>query len=223
MKKIGWKIKNLRTELGLTQAEFGRRIGETPQATVAKWENDKQAPRPEALEKLADLAGVTKLQFLGMETTPMSELPGRTVDVVSKVSAGVWQASPEWDDSERYAAPAMLPKAWDNVPVHGAEVDGDSMNRYYPDGSIVFVAPLDQMPGGLKSGQHVVVVKEEHGTYEVTLKEYVIDEQGKKWLWPRSSSPEHQAPVHYDRKAHLTITGVVVGAMITAPGIGNRR
>lgn len=219
MKKIGWKIKNLRTELGLTQAEMGKRIGEYPQATVAKWENDKQQPRPEALQKLAELAGVTKLQFLGLETTPVSELPGRSVEVITRVAAGDWRSAAEWDAADRYPVPAVLPKAWDNVPIHAAEVDGNSMNRFYPSGSIVFVAPLEHVPGGLKPGHHVMVVKHEHGEYEVTLKEYVVDETGKKWLWPRSSDPEHQAPVQFARGAEIEIRGVVVGAMVTAPGM----
>lgn len=229
MKKIGWKIKNLRTELGLTQAELGKKVAQAagkeedyPQATVAKWENDKQFPRAEALDGLAKLAGQTKLQFAGLETVPVSELPGRSVDVITRVQAGAWQSAVEWDDSDRYPVPAVLPKVWDNVPLHAAEVEGGSMNMFYPDGSIVFIAPLDSVPGGLKNGQHVVVVKQEHGEYEVTLKEYVIDEQGKKWLWPRSTMPEHQAPVQYSRSSEIEIRGVVVGAMVTAPGVGGR-
>lgn len=227
MKKIGWKIKNLRTELGLTQAELGKRIAKEagkeedyPQATVAKWENDKQSPRSEALDGLAKLAGVTKLQFAGLETIPTSELPGRAVDVITRVQAGAWRSAAEWDESERYPVPAILPKMWDNVPLHAAEVEGGSMNLVYPDGSIVFLAPIEFVPGGLKSGQHVIVVKHEHGEYEVTLKEYVVDGEGKRWLWPRSTLPEHQAPIQYNRAAELEVRGVVVGAMITAPGLG---
>lgn len=229
MKKIGWKIKNLRVELGLTQAELGRDVAKVvgkeepfPQATVAKWENDKQYPRTEALDGLAKIAGVTKLQFAGIEGLPISELPGRAVDVVTRVQAGAWRPAAEWDESDRYPVPAILPKAWDNIPIHAAEVEGGSMNTYYPDGSIVFVAPLDYVPGGLKNGQHVIVVKQEHGEYEVTLKEYVVDESGNKWLWPRSTLPEHQAPLQFNRKSQLEIRGVVVGAMITAPGVGAR-
>lgn len=227
MKKIGWKIKNLRTQLGLTQAELGKRVAKEvgkdedfPQATVAKWENDKQFPRSEALEGLAKLAGQSRMQFAGLETIPVSELPGRAVDVVTRVQAGAWRSAAEWDEGDRYPVPAILPKVWENVPIHAAEVEGGSMNQFYPDGSIVFVAPLEHVPGGLKNGQHVVVVKHEHGEYEVTLKEYVVDTDGKKWLWPRSSMPEHQAPIQYSRSAELAIRGVVVGAMITAPGLG---
>jgi transcriptional regulator with XRE-family HTH domain len=219
MKKIGWKIKNLRTQLGMTQAELGKKVGDYPQATVAKWENDKQFPRTEAIMGLAEIAGVSHMQFVGLEPIPTSELPGRSVEVVTRVQAGAWQAAVELDRSERFNVPVVLPKKWDNVPIHAARVDGDSMNHYYPDGSIVFATALENMPGGLKSGQHVIVVKEEHGEYEVTLKEYVVDEQGNKWLWPRSSSPEHQTPIQYSPRSQIEIRAVVVGATINAPGV----
>ena len=221
MKKLGWKIKNLRTQLGLTQSELGKKVGNYPQATVAKWENDKQAPRIEAIGLLADLAGETRLQFLGQESIPLSDLPGRRVEVVTSLQAGAWRSSAEWDPSDRYEVPAVLPKQWDNVPLHAAEVVGDSMNMFYPDGSIVFLVPVEHFPGGLKSGLHVAAVNHDHGSYEVTLKEYVVDENGKKWLVPRSTSLEHQQPVKYDRRNNVVeIKGVVVASFSMAPGMG---
>ncbi len=224
MKKLGWKIKNLRTELGLTQGELAKKIGDYPQSTIAKWENDKQIPRPDAIGKLAELAGETRLQFLGQEAVPLSNLPGRRIEVVTSLKAGAWRSAPEWEPADRYEVPAILPRIWDNVPLHAAEVDGDSMNRFYPDGSIVFLAPVENIPGGLKSGMHVAVVNHNHGEYEVTLKEYVVDEYGKKWLWPRSTSPEHQQPVKFDRQSNvIEIKGVVVSSFAMAPGMGRMR
>jgi len=215
MKKIGWKIKNLRKQLGWTQEELGKKVG-YPQGTVAKWENDKQAPRSDALGKLAELAGETRLQFIGQEPVPMSDMPGRRVEVITDIQAGAWRSSPEWDQSDRYEASVILPRSFDNIPIHAAEVKGDSMNMLYPDGSLVFICPLENFPGGLRSGLPVVAINHDHGAYEVTLKEYVVDEKGEKWLVPRSTSLEHQQPVKFDKRNNVVeIVGVVVASFST--------
>ena len=217
-KKLGAKIKRLRTHLGLTQEELGKKVG-APQPTVNKWENDKQNPRMSTIGKLAKLAGETTLQFLGQENIPLSDSPGRRIEVVTSLQAGEWRSSPEWDISDRYEISITLPKNFDNLPLHAAVVEGNSMNMFYPDGSIVFITPLKNYPGGLRSGLHVVAINHDHGAYEVTLKEYIVDDKGEKWLVPRSFSLEHQQPVKFDRRNNVVeIVGVVVYAQIAAPG-----
>jgi hypothetical protein len=51
---------------------------------------------------------------------------------------------------------------------------------------------------------------------EATLKEYVVDEKGVAWLWPRSTHPEHQQPISYagDGVEEVVVVGIVVGAYI---------
>lgn len=217
-RKLGWKIKILRTRLGLTQKEFGEKVG-VPQSTVHKWENSAQNPRINTLKKLADLAGETYLQFIGKEMVPIDGVPSRRIQVITSLQAGEWRETPEWDPSDRYEVLISLPSNFDNLPLHAAVVRGESMNVFYPDGSIVFITPLENYPGGLKSGMHVAAVNHDHGSYEVTLKEYIIDEKGEKWLVPRSTSLEHQQPVKFDKRNNMVqIVGVVVYAQISAPG-----
>lgn len=75
-----------------------------------------------------------------------------------------------------------------------------------------------------KSGDRVVVQRvSTDGLYEVTLKEYVVDENGKTWLWPRSTDPDHQAPIRYVSKGRGTegvhILGVVVASFVVEASI----
>lgn len=218
--KIGWKIRNIRLDKGWTQRELAQKI-DVPQAHISRWENDDMFPRPANVAKIAELIGQTPLEFMGQSEIPVSSLPGRAIEVITSVAAGDWAPSLEWDKEDRYLAPAMLPARWDNTQIYGAEVHGESMNRYYPDRSIVFFAPLKSIPGGLKPGMHVIVVRSDHGEYETTIKEYVVDESKQAWLWPRSSAPEHQTPLAYGnrRGSEVVITGVVIGATVLAPGM----
>lgn len=55
---IGENIKSLRESRGLTQAQLGDAVGVSDKA-VSTWESGKREPRMSAVEKLAELFGVT--------------------------------------------------------------------------------------------------------------------------------------------------------------------
>lgn len=61
-KQVGERIKNLRQQLGLTQAELADKVGFTSQ-TVSNWESGSREPDIEALVKLSSLFNVS-LDFL---------------------------------------------------------------------------------------------------------------------------------------------------------------
>lgn len=220
MRNLAKKIKDLREGLALRQPEFAKAVGGVDQSTISKWEQGKQKPRPEHVLRLADMAGVTPQQFLGVPmpgaTTPSAM---RTVRVTGALQAGAWSESAEWPEEDQYEVPAPLPPEWDDMEVHAREVSGSSMNKYYPEGSIVYVAPISLLGRKPKNGERVVVQRVgADGSYEATLKEYVVGDDGKVWLWPRSYDPEHQAPLQYvesRRKIdHVSILGVVIASLV---------
>ena len=53
------KIKELRTNLGLTQEQFAAKLGVTF-TTVNRWENNKAKPSPLALQKIEELQNKLK-------------------------------------------------------------------------------------------------------------------------------------------------------------------
>lgn len=53
---IAQKIKNIRKELGYTQAEFGKALGNVSYSTVSDWENAKNIPSDANLCKIAELS-----------------------------------------------------------------------------------------------------------------------------------------------------------------------
>lgn len=53
---IAQKIKSIRKELGYTQAEFGRALGNVSYSTVSDWENAKNIPSDANLCKIAEIS-----------------------------------------------------------------------------------------------------------------------------------------------------------------------
>lgn len=218
-KRVAKRIADLRTSLGMTQVEFAKAIP-VPQSTVSKWELAKQKPKGEHMLAMAKLAGKEINELFGLGEGPQQF--GRRVQVVGALAAGDWREALEWPHDDRYDVTAPLPPKYDSVPVQAFEVRGDSMNKMYPDGSIVYVAPIHSMPDSPRSGDIVAVMRRDDvGLIEATLKEYVIDGEGKKWLVPRSTSLEHQAPINYlaprrGKIEEVMITGVVIAGLIFA-------
>ena len=207
------QIQLLRKQAGMTQAELAKKV-EVAQATISKWELGIDLPGATQASRLALVLGVTPNELLGIGAA--ADMPaGRRVKVIGEIAAGVWRETIELQD--QYDVLVAVPKKFEHVPLQGFVVRGESMNKIYPDGSIVYVAPIHAVEGWPRSGQVVMVMAHEHGMTEATLKEFVVDEKGGKWLWPRSDHPEHQAPVDYKgKKGEVHITGVVVAALVFA-------
>lgn len=86
--------------------------------------------------------------------------------------------------------------------------------EYRPGSVVIWVDYLDFRPA--RHEDHVIVYSHRHdGTVEATVKELRIDDDGRRWLWPRSSKPEHQLPIEIDSPPEgietIEIKGIVVG------------
>lgn len=221
MSKMSRKIKELRTVLGVDQTEFGKRLGGVPQATVSKWERDKQAPDAEHTVRLARLAGIQPHAWMGIPGIGASEPEGgKRVPVVGAVEAGEWREAVAYPEDDQEWVEAQLPSSYRNLEIQAFDVRGQSMNRVYPDGTIVYIASTQSFRAP-ESGDRVLVVRHNKvGLVEVTLKEYVVDDAGKRWLWPRSYDPMFQAPLDYTDKSDgdVVVSGVVVAALVLEKG-----
>jgi phage repressor protein C with HTH and peptisase S24 domain len=145
----------------------------------------------------------------------MPEPPSPTaVWVVGTVEAGAFREAVEWDRSRWYSVDVPVPERF-RRRAKALEVRGYSMDLEYKPGAVViWVDFLDFRPP--RESDHVIVyAHNREGAVEATVKELRIDEVGKRWLWPRSSRPEHQQPVDTDNPPEditsIEIKGIVIG------------
>lgn len=140
----------------------------------------------------------------------------RLINVVGKVQAGLFAVVPDHDEIEE-VIPLVMP-GFEAASLFALRVVGESMNRHYPDGTLVIVCPAAEI--GVRDGDHVVVRHMRNGLAETTLKE-VVQEKAGIALWPRSSDPAFQAPVRLTRDADADdgheIIGVVVSSYVVRP------
>lgn len=165
---ISSAFKRLRAQAGLTQQEVADKVGVT-KVSVGQWENGKATPRPTKLQALADLFGVPVSELLGEGGTPAGarQIVGESESVpyafMGRVHAGFTkEAIPDPD------ATVQVPRDVARAHPNGfmLMVEGNCMDRAYPEGCLVLCDP-DIQP---RNGQAVVA---DVGQGEVVLRRYM--------------------------------------------------
>ena len=115
------------------------------------------------------------------------------MEVVGQVASRVWQDQPEWSKDRRYLWAAPIHSAYAENFVVGYEIRDASADLLYPVGSIVTAVPFAELGRMPAHGEHVIVYRRSRDDgFEVTVREYVVDDGGLSWLIARSSRPELQ-------------------------------
>lgn len=161
--------------------------------------------------KLARTAEVPLHRLTGDVPEPPSPT---AVWVVGTVEAGAFKEAVEWDRSKWYAVDVPVPERF-RRKAKALEVRGYSMDLEYKPGAVViWVDFLDYRPP--RNEDHVIVYsRHRDGTIEATVKELRVNDEGQRWLWPRSTKPEHQQPVNIETPPEgiesIEIKGIVIG------------
>lgn len=214
-KELAQKITLLRRSLGDNQAEFAARFGVT-QGSVSRWENGAM-PDPVLISQLADLAGEDVRSFLGANQSDAAFVQlGQRFMIKGAVAAGVWREALEWpeDDWTPYTGGAHV--SVEPSKRFGLRVEGDSMNEIYPPGTVLDCVNVYDA-ADIESGRNVIVIRRRvDDTIEATVKQYVVDENGRQWLVPRSYNPAFRNAMPMDQQepdiAEVSIIGLVVGS-----------
>ncbi len=163
---------------------------------------DGFAPKIATLQKLAPVLGLQAdylISLAGLSLAPpvrAGPLPLEQVFIKGYVQGGAWRDAIEWDGSEWYSITVPADDRFPGVERFGLEVRGTSMDRLYPDGTIVIVVRFGDIGRMPQPGERVVCLRRDDNDngYEATIKEYDRDAQGRHLLWPRSTDPDFQQP-----------------------------
>lgn len=177
-----------------------------------------RSPSSENLAKLAIALDTTPDWFIVEGEAEVHQDAPRPVElvglsVVGKIQAGAWlDRSILDDDGEHEVIPVARDPRFPRARQYGLQINGDSMDKEYPDGS--YVSCVDYYDSGvaLKDGLIVHVERQNGPLVEMTLKA-VETVDGKRVLAPRSHNPRHQPiPLEGDSGTEILIRGIVTGS-----------
>ncbi len=200
------RIKALMKERNLSRDDVADGIGAHP-ITVSKLISGKMKLTQEWMEKFAQVFGVTPPEIITAPSTT------RIVQVRSFVQAGVWEAHSEWQEDDFYEVAIPDDPAFRQYDLFGSETRGPSMNRRYPERTVLIHTNLAQTGGPLEIGKRYIVEREKpDGTRETTVKTLSKDESGRLWLMPESTDPRFQAPIPVDEDLDSVVR--VIGRVV---------
>lgn len=204
-------LRQFIVENGLKIARWAKLSGVDKNSVYNFLNGHSNALDPRTYGKLARTAEVPVWRISGDTPEPQSPT---VIWVSGSVEAGAFHEAVEWDRSRWYAVDVPVPERF-RRRAKALEVRGHSMDLEYRPGSVVvWVDFLDFRPP--RNEDHVIVYAySTAGEIESTVKELRVDENGKRWLWPRSTKPEHQQPVDADNPPEgvksIEIKGIVIG------------
>lgn len=177
---------------GLSRDEVAEGIDAHP-ITVSKLISGKTPLNSNWLTKLAEVFQVPPEQIIARAPAV------RIIKVKSHVQAGHWAESNEWVEDDWYEVAVPEDPKYATTELFGAETRGPSMNRRYPERTVLIHTSLPLTREPLEVGKRYIVERERSdGTRETTVKTLFRDEEGKHWLMPESTDPRFQAPIAVD-------------------------
>lgn len=136
-----YKIADARKSLGMSQIDLANAIGSTQQQ-IAKWESGKIDPRLSSLRKMSEALKVPITYLLGLEDDERF-LAAKAVEtvqvpVLGRIAAGTPREALTVSD-EYHGTPDTLMR--NRHRAFWLTVAGNSMNRVFPEGSLVLIDP----------------------------------------------------------------------------------
>ncbi len=183
------RIREIREATGMTQRQVADAIP-LSLPNYNRLENGHTKLTTERMDQLAEIFGCDPLDLI------TGHHPTRTVQVRAYVEAGAWVESWEWEEEDWYEVAVPDDPVFHGFSLYGAETRGPSMNRRYPEGTVLIFTDAIEAEEDVQVGKRYIVERERaDGMREATVKTLIADDQGKLWLMPESSDPRHQQPI----------------------------
>lgn len=182
MPSYGYKIAEARLAKGWSQTELAKKIG-TTQQQIARYESNENDVKASVLIKLSNALDVTISYLLGLTGTAQTAKNGGSclMPLFGSISAGTPREALCISDSH-HATEESLYRSHPNG--FWLTVSGNSMNRLFPDGSLVLIDPDEEVRNG---DVGVVFVNGD----DATLKRVYFEGNAIR-LHPESYDPEYR-------------------------------
>jgi len=198
---------------GIQAAPLATMIGRDKDYIRDYLKGRKKSLKVDDLQNIADALGVPLSRLIASHT----EAPANSGMVVAgKVAAGVYKDI-SIEDQDEHSKPRIAVARdlrFPDIRQYALEIEGDSMNELFADGSIVICVDYAESGLSLRTGMCVHIERHivEGQLVENTLKEVIVLGKGKYSLVPRSSNPSHKPiPLLGGETDNVVVKGIVIG------------
>lgn len=177
-----YRIREARERLGWTQSDLAKKMG-TTQQTIQRYEAGAVDVNSSKLVRIAEILGTTVDYLIGIPTNAVRACPGGVPrPVIGRISAGPFGTVYE-ESGEELDVPDDV---WEcHRGGFWMRVSGNSMNRLFAEGSMVYVDPACEVRNG---DVGVACVNGDEGT----VKRIFFEPNNVVRLHPESYDPEYR-------------------------------
>lgn len=201
---ISNNLKYLIDKKGIDQRILADYLG-ISEMSVSNWVNGTKYPRMSNVQKMADYFGVMKSDIIEDRNSKPMFTSSQYKHFPTDISAGLPIVAEGVTDyqTEKISIPDSIMGKWaGNKDIFITKINGDSMDKVMPDGSLIAVKPVQI--DALKNGDIVVF----SNSHEYSVKRYYKHDD--KLIF----KPESNSLAHYDQTysiiENITIHGKVV-------------
>jgi SOS-response transcriptional repressor LexA len=195
-------LKDALAHSKLTQAELARRLAARLGPSYERSKVNKMALGKRDIDgvELLAISEITGFPvptpLIRSEDIESTHEPSVAVMIKGFVQAGNWVENPEWPADEWCEIHITPVREYPGKALHACRVRGPSMNKLYPDGTIlVWVSIVDVQEPPISGKRYIVRRTRDAGSlYEMTVKTYLESETGK-WLISESDDPRYQGAI----------------------------
>lgn len=197
-------LKKIRIENNLTQEELAKKIN-TSRSNIANYENDKNMPSIDILEKLSKIFGCSIDYLLGKTTENSISISDKIYmcPVYGQIPAGEPNWAEECIEGKLPLDPNLM-NIVDPEECYFLRVNGESMNKIIKNGAYALIRKADWVENGDVA---VVLVN----GYDATLKKFTRNNDVVV-LEPMSNDPTFQTQI-YTKDTPIKIIGKYIGKM----------
>lgn len=140
---VSENIQKLMDEYNLNNVELAKIAG-VSDSSVGKWLLKKATPRMGAIQKISDYFNIPKSYILNEDKKKVLEMPTREYRYLpTTISAGLPINVDGITKAEKIRIPDSLMGKWaGHKDILIMRINGDSMNKTMPDGSLIAVKPI---------------------------------------------------------------------------------
>lgn len=222
---IAYNIERRMAQLGMTANAASVAAGLPRDAIRDILSGKSQNPRADTIMKIARALRVDPTYLLlGSKEGKTKDTP-RVEEVILPVrytvAAGAWKEEPDYADESPAFHSVPPAKGLEHYPQWLESVEGDSMDKVIPAGSLVHVVDAIAMHYQPADGDVVVVerTRAQGALRERSLKQLKLERDGQLWLVPRSHNARWKdaltlAPAETSDDVTVQVVGLVIRALI---------
>lgn len=162
-KFVGNRIKMYRKKRGITQKDLGEKLG-VKHNTISSYENGTTEPEQNTLFTIAEILEVSINDFFPYKEIKIISPTSQYNHFDTPISAGLPDHVDAVTHTDKIEIPdSIMGRHAGEKDIFITKVNGQSMNRIIPDGSLIAVKPIDLHQ--IKQGD--IVVYSDNGDYSV--------------------------------------------------------